>query len=128
MKKAKRKYSKNTAGKGTPWKCPECGKTFLNKQGLGGHLRYQHPDRGAEPLPPPVEPPVEMPEPEPEVAAASVPPSGAREHLKAAWEVLKKRQAEVDAELGRFESLRAEKDSIQKELEAVGGALQVFDR
>ncbi len=52
--------------------------------------------------------------------------SGAHQHLQSAFAVLRQREQEIEAEIARLEALKPEKESIQRELEAVKAALDVF--
>src|SRR5260370_25816214 len=104
------------------FKCPQCGKSFQTAQGLSGHVRYLHrkPKR-----------PASIPQPEAKqkakVGASPLASStGAHEHLQAAFAVLSRRVRETEVEISRLEALKAEKEIIGRELEAVKVALQVF--
>jgi hypothetical protein len=104
------------------FKCPQCGRSFQNAQGLSGHLRYLHPKP---------ERPATIPQPAAKQktkvgAAALVPSTAAHEHLQAAFAVLSQRGPEIEAEIARLEALKAQKEIIQRELEAVKAALKVF--
>lgn len=102
--------------------CPQCGKTFQTAQGLSGHVRYLHPEPKR---------PSSMPQPrikqqtkaEAPVLIAS---TGAHEHLQAAFAVLREREREIEAEIARLETLKPQREIIQRELEAVKAALDVF--
>jgi hypothetical protein len=105
------------------FKCPQCGKSFQNAQGLSGHVRYLHPK--------PKRPAATIPQPAAKQrtkvgASALVPSTAAHEHLQAAFAVLSQRGPEIEAEIARLEALKAEKEIIQRELEAVKAALKVF--
>jgi hypothetical protein len=104
------------------FKCPQCGKSFQNAQGLSGHLRYLHPKPKRL---------ATIPQPEAKqktkvAAPAVVPSTAAHEHLQAAFAVLSQRGPEIEAEITRLEALKAEKEIIQRELGAVKAALKVF--
>jgi uncharacterized C2H2 Zn-finger protein len=120
MKKAT--AQKNSRQPQKRFKCPQCGKIFQNAQGLSGHLRYLHfkPKR-----------PASVPEPaakqQAKVSApAPVSSTGAHEHLKAAFAVLKQRDGEIDQAITRLEALTAERETVRRELAAVTAALNVF--
>jgi uncharacterized C2H2 Zn-finger protein len=120
MKKAT--AQKNSRQPQKKFKCPQCGKIFQNAQGLSGHLRYLHPKPKR---------PASVPEPAAEQQAkvsapAPVPNTGAHEHLKAAFAVLNQRDREIDQAITRLEALKAEKETVRRELEAVTAALNVF--
>ncbi len=113
---------KNPREPQTKFKCPQCGKSFQNAQGLSGHVRYLHrkPKRPAS-LPQPV-----AKEKAKVGASPLVSSTGAHEHLQAAFAVLSQRVRETEAEISRLEALKAEKEIIGREFEAVKVALQVF--
>ena len=105
------------------FKCPQCGKSFQNAQGLSGHVRYLHPKPGrpAATIPPPAA------KQKTKVGApALLPSTAAHEHLQAAFAVLSQRGPEIEAGIAHLEALKAEKEIIQRELEAVKAALKVF--
>jgi hypothetical protein len=118
---------KTTAGKNLGaqqknLKCPHCDKSFQNSQGLSGHIRYQHTSRKAH---------IPTAQPGTERAAkvgapALVSSTGAHEHLKAAFTVLNQRDREIEQAITRLEALKAEKETVGRELEAVTAALNVF--
>jgi len=104
------------------FKCPQCGKSFQNAQGLSGHVRYLHPKPKR---------PATIPQPAAKQktkvgAPALVPSTAAHELLQAAFAVLSQRGPEIEAEIAHLEALKAEKEIIQRELEAVKAALKVF--
>ena len=114
--------AKNSKKQDDKFKCPECGKTFQTAQGLSGHVRYLH----AEPKRPAAK---EQPTAKPQTKVEAPMPiasSGAHQHLQSAFAVLQEREREIEAEIARLEALKPEKESIQRELEAVKAALDVF--
>jgi hypothetical protein len=103
-------------------KCPHCGKSFQNSQGLSGHIRYQHKSQKAHT-------PTAQPEARRKAkvsAPAPVTNTGAYEHLKAAFAVLNQRDGEIDRAITRLEALKTEKEIVRRELQAVTAALNVF--
>jgi len=54
------------------------------------------------------------------------PNTGAHEHLKKALEELTQRIDQIEGELSRMEPLRAEKEIIRKQIEALNSALLAF--
>jgi hypothetical protein len=56
----------------------------------------------------------------------AVPSSGAHEHLKLALEVLSQRNRHIDESLARRAALRAEKEAIRKQIDALNSALLAF--
>ena len=81
-------------------------------------------------------PAVAAPAPAPTAQPASVPTAdanvsalrtGAREYLVAAVDILRKRDREIEDNILRLEALRAEKEAVGRELEAVNAALRTFD-
>jgi len=114
---------KNLRKQQKAFKCPQCGKRFQNAQGLSGHARYLHPKPGR--------PAATIPQPAAKQktkvgAPALLPSTAAHEHLQAAFAVLSQRGPEIEAEIARLEALKAQKEIIQRELEAVKAALKVF--
>jgi hypothetical protein len=118
--------------------CPECAKEFQNLAGLRGHLAYKHKaptkvekstksrsvrvqPKGASTVTPKSSAP--EPKPGPESAVSN---TGAHEHLKTALLELTQRNRQIDEELARMEGLRAEKEIISKQIDAVNAALQAF--
>jgi hypothetical protein len=113
---------KNPKGQRKTLKCPHCGKSFHNAQGLSGHLRSQHPSQNAPTTP---VPDVKQ---KGEVGAPALPSTGAHEHLRAAFAVLSQRNKEIDEAITRLEALKAEKETVRRKLEAVNAALEVFGK
>ena len=105
------------------FKCPQCSKSFQNAQGLSGHVRYLHPKlrRRSGIARPAAKQKTRV------AAPGLVSGTGAREHLQAAFAVLSQRVRETEAEVSRLEALKAEKEIIRREFEAVKVALQVFE-
>jgi len=56
----------------------------------------------------------------------AVPSTGAHEHLKVALEVLSQRNRQIDEALARRAALRAEKEAIRKQIDALNLALPAF--
>lgn len=56
----------------------------------------------------------------------AVPSTGAHEHLKLALEVLSQRNRQIDEALARRAALRAEKEAIRKQIDALNLALPAF--
>ena len=126
-------------------RCPECGKTFTAPQGLSGHMRYIHgfkkgtpaASNGSHQAAPPSNKVAEVAAPAPAAAQPLSAPSpdasvsalrtGAREYLVAAVDILRKRDREIEDNILRLEALRAEKEAVGRELEAVNAALRTFD-
>ena len=123
--------------------CPDCGKTFKTQGALGGHRAYLHR----------IAPRNDAPASRQIVrakssaggltagaaAATSQPPpalshpgfstsslNSAHEHLREAREALVGRHQQIEDELNRLTGLQAEKERVQRELDAVNSALQVF--
>jgi uncharacterized C2H2 Zn-finger protein len=120
MKKAT--AQKNSRPPQKRFQCPQCGKIFQNAQGLSGHLRYLHPKPKR---------PASVPGPaakqQAKVSApAPVSSTGAHEHLKAAFAVLNQRDGEINQAITRLEALKAERETVRRELEAVTAALNLF--
>jgi hypothetical protein len=113
---------KNSNGQQKKFNCAHCGKNFQNAQGLSGHIRYRHSSRKA----PAANVEREAAQKLQVNAPAPVVNTGAREHLQAAFAMLSQRDREIDGEIARLEALKAEKEIVRKELEAVNTALQVF--
>jgi hypothetical protein len=118
----KKTPQKKTGAQQKKLKCPHCGKSFQNSQGLSGHIRYQHTS-------PKVHTPTAQPRtrPTPKVSTpAPVTKTGAHEYLKAAYALLSQRDGEIDQAITRLEALKLEKETVRRELEAVTAALKVF--
>lgn len=113
---------KNSIKQDTKFNCPQCGKSFQTAQGLSGHVRYLH----AEPKRPSTMSQPTAPQQTKVGALMPIASTGAHEHLQAAFAVLRLREREIEAEIARLEALKLERDSIQRELEAVKAALNVF--
>jgi uncharacterized C2H2 Zn-finger protein len=103
-------------------KCPHCGKSFQNSQGLSAHIRYQHTSQKAHTT-------TAQPGTRRKAKVGAPAPAtntGAHEHLKAAFAVLNQRDGEIDQEITRLEALKTEKEIVRRELDAVTAALKVF--
>jgi hypothetical protein len=113
---------KNSKKPQKEFKCPQCGKSFQNAQGLSGHVRYLH----AEPKRPTANPQPAAQQQSKVAALVPIASTGAHEHLQAAFAVLRQREREIEAGIARLEELRSEREIVQRELEAVKAALGVF--
>ena len=111
---------KSRRGQRRHLKCPHCGKSFQNTQGLSGHIRYQHSKQNAPTTP---QPDVRQ---KVKVGAPTLPSTKAHEHLQAAFAVLSQRDREIEEAITRLEALKTEKEAVRREPEAVNAALGVF--
>ena len=128
-----------------PVVCPECGKAFKTLAGLGGHRAYFHkaPKEGTGAAKPQValtgqRAPTHSAVKKGANAAEHQPPAvshpsfltpslnSAHEHLRAAREALAGRHQQIEDELKRITELQADKERVQRELDAVNTALQAF--
>ena len=89
-------------------------------QESAGHIRLTHadtlPSRTAQ----------AQAKPEKMGGTVAVPSTGAHEHLKLALEVLSQRNRQIDEALARRAALRAEKEAIRKQIDALNLALPAF--